>query len=255
MFKQPTPFFFEHGDQVVILLHAYSGSANDVRMLGRALERANYTVYAPQFTGHATGDPRDILTQGSPEQWWRDTQQAISFIRQKGYTKISIFGLSLGGIFATAALERDPLLLGGGTFSSPLLPGDKSNVAAMFVKMSRARLAKGPFTPDEQRAILAVIPAQVTQQLQAIELFTATEVTAHLHQLQRPFFIGQGGQDELIDAEVARQLRAQLTAQGLPVDFHWYADSGHVITVNSAHHQLEQDVLTYLKTIFNKWGK
>jgi carboxylesterase len=27
-----------------------------------------------------------------------------------------------------------------------------------------------------------------------------------------------------------------------------------VITVNSAHHQLEQDVLTYLKTIY-KWGK
>ncbi|RRK11444.1 alpha/beta fold hydrolase [Lactiplantibacillus garii] len=252
MFKRPEPFLFEHGDQVVILLHAYSGSANDVRLLGRALERANYTVYAPQFRGHATGDPRDILTQGSPAKWWQDTQQAISFMRQKGYTKISIFGLSLGGIFATAALERDPALLGGGTFSSPILPSSTSRVAAMFLQLSRAQLAKRDLLPAQQRAILAQLPAQVAAQLRTIETFTASEVTARLGQLKRPFFIGQGGQDELIDATVAQQLRTRLTEQGLTVDFHWYADSGHVITVNTAHHQLEQDVLTYLKTIFNK---
>ncbi|MDN6355119.1 MAG: carboxylesterase, partial [Lactiplantibacillus plantarum] len=33
MLKQPEPFFFEHGQHAVILLHAYAGSANDVRML------------------------------------------------------------------------------------------------------------------------------------------------------------------------------------------------------------------------------
>ncbi|GAB7168388.1 hypothetical protein TUA1478L_03840 [Lactiplantibacillus plantarum] len=47
MLKQPEPFFFEHGQHAVILLHAYAGSANDVRMLARALEREDYTVYGP----------------------------------------------------------------------------------------------------------------------------------------------------------------------------------------------------------------
>lgn len=249
MIKQPEPFYFEHGAHAVILLHAYSGSANDVRMLGRTLERANYTVYAPQFTGHATLDPQDVLTQGSPTKWWQDTQQAISFIRQKGYTKISIFGLSLGGIFATAALENDPELLGGGTFSSPLLPGDQNNVAAMFVKRSAAVFAQSGLSSEQQAARLAPIPALVATQLAAIQAFTTTTVTASLNQLHRPFFIGQGGRDELIDATVAVRLRDRLEKLGVPVDFHWYADSGHVITVNSAHHQLEQDVLTYLKTI------
>jgi len=134
--KRPEPFFFEHGEQAVILLHAYSGSANDVRLLARALERENYTIYAPQFSGHATGDLRDVIRQGSPAQWWQDTQQAISFVRQKGYTKISIFGLSLGGIFATMALENDPALLGGGVFSSPILPSTHSQVPAMFMALS-----------------------------------------------------------------------------------------------------------------------
>jgi len=251
VFKQPEPFYFEHGEHAVILLHAYAGSANDVRMLGRALERANYTVYAPQFSGHATGDPRDILRQ-SPAQWWQDTQQAISFVRQKGYTKISIFGLSLGGIFATAALERDSQLMGGGTFSSPLFSGNHSEVAEMFITLSQHQLAHSQLTAVTQAQILAGLPEQVDQQLYAINAFTATHVTAQLQQLTQPFFIGQGGRDELIDATFAQRLRDQLLADQLPVDFHWYADSGHVITVNEAHHQLEQDVLTYLKKLFIK---
>ncbi|MDN7043026.1 alpha/beta hydrolase [Lactiplantibacillus plantarum] len=247
MLKQPEPFFFEHGQHAVILLHAYAGSANDVRMLARALEREDYTVYGPQFSGHATDDPRDILAQ-TPAQWWQDTQQAISFMRQKGYTKISIFGLSLGGIFATAALERDPQLLGGGTFSSPLFAGNRSDVAEMFITLSHHQLAHSQFSITEREQILMTLPELVQWQLQAVNTFTTTEVTSHLSAVTQPFFIGQGGQDELIDATVARRLRDQLPQ--VPVDFHWYADAGHVITVNSAHHQLEQDVLTYLKTIY-----
>ena len=40
--------------------HAYSGSPNDVRMLARFLEKADYTVYAPLFKGHGTMEPYDI---------------------------------------------------------------------------------------------------------------------------------------------------------------------------------------------------
>ncbi|MFC6180464.1 alpha/beta hydrolase [Lactiplantibacillus daowaiensis] len=248
MIKQPEPFLFEHGDHAVILLHAYSGSANDVRLLARVLERDNYTVYGPQFSGHATGRPQDILAQ-SPARWWQDTQQAISFMRQKGYTKISIFGLSLGGLFATLALERDAQLCGGGTFSSPVLSSERNQVAPMFIKLSQQQLKQQGMTSAEQVPILAALKPAVAQQLATINQFVTTEITAHLDQLTKPFFIGQGGQDELIDAMVAKRLRDRLRGQGTPVDFHWYADAGHVITVNAAHHQLEQDVLTYLKTI------
>lgn len=248
--KRAEPFFFEHGPNAVILLHAYSGSTNDVRILARALERESYSVYAPQFSGHATGNPWDILRQGSPAQWWQDTQQAISFVRQKGYTKISIFGLSLGGIFATMALENEPALLGGGVFSSPILPSAHSHVPAMFMTLSARQLQQQGLTASEQQQALTDLQPASQAQLAAITQFTANQVQAHLTQLTRPFFIGQGGQDELIDATVAPRLRDQLTAQGLTVDYHWFAEAGHVITVNQAHHELEQAVLTYLKTIY-----
>lgn len=71
MIRKPTPLFFEQGPHAVILLHAYSGSSNDMRLLARRLESENYTVLAPIFTGHATGDPADILREGSPQNGGR----------------------------------------------------------------------------------------------------------------------------------------------------------------------------------------
>ncbi|HBF75853.1 MAG TPA: carboxylesterase, partial [Lactobacillus sp.] len=57
------------------------------------------------------------------------------------------------------------------------------------------------------------------------------------------------GQDELIDSQKVYELKdALINSQ---VSFHYYQDAGHVITVNKAHHQLEQDLTAYLKQIFN----
>lgn len=59
----PKPLYAKHGKRAVLLLHAYSGSPNDVRMLARFLEKADYTVYAPLFKGHGTMEPYDILQE------------------------------------------------------------------------------------------------------------------------------------------------------------------------------------------------
>ncbi len=50
----PKTLYGKHGKRAVLLLHAYSGSPNDVRMLCRFLEKSEYTVYAPLFEGHGT---------------------------------------------------------------------------------------------------------------------------------------------------------------------------------------------------------
>lgn len=248
MIQLPKPFFFEGGPQAVILLHAYASNSNDVRLLGRYLQRQGYTILGPMFTGHGTGEPADILSQGSPDAWWQDTQQAIQFLRDKQYQQIGVFGLSLGGIFAMKALEEDPSLLGGGSFSSPIFTSQKNNLTPEFIQLARAtyKYMKVDEKTEQQRLdwLTAHLPAQLTQ----INQFAAV-VANDLGQVQQPTFVAQGGQDELIDAQRAYTLRDALTSS--QVSFHFYEGAGHVITVNQAHHQLEQDLAVYLKQIFN----
>lgn len=249
MIQMPKPFFFENdGPKAIVLLHAYASSSNDVRMLGRHLQGEGYTVLAPMFTGHATGEPKDILTAGSPTAWWQDTQQAIQQLRDKGYQEISVFGLSLGGIFAMKALETDPNLIGGGSFSSPVVRSRGSNLIPEFIKLAAATYHYSDLSQAQVDENLAWLKANVTTQLAQIDTFAQT-VTDELPTIHKAVFVAQGGADELIDANCAYDLKNALT--NAQVDFHYYDHAGHVITVNSARHELMADLDTYLTTIYN----
>lgn len=249
MLRPPAPFFFKQGPQAVILLHAYSGSSNDVRLTARFLQRHHYTVYAPIFTGHATADPRDILRDGSPQQWWQDTQAAIETVKGAGYQQIAIFGLSLGGIFATRALEMDPSLVGGGVFSSPIITSRQTNVPRQFPKMARHVYRQQQLPEDQMTEQLNWIEGHLPIQLGQINQFV-DQVQTDLGRIQVPFFIAQGGRDEMISAQSGQQLMDALERQGKTVSYHYYPDATHVLTVNSAHQELEAAILSYLTTIF-----
>ena len=227
IFREPQPFEYEGTDTGVVLLHAYTGSPNDMNFMGRALQRAGYGVYAPLFTGHGTIEPMDILTKGNPDIWWAEASAAVSHMTAK-YDRVFVFGLSLGGIFAMKALEILPGVTAGGVFSSPILPG-KHHLVPGFLKYAQYmnRLAG---VPDESTQILAYLPGQ----LAAIDNF-ATGVAADLYLVNKPIFIGQAGADELVDGQLAYQLRDALI------------NAKHVITVNSAHHALQQDVIAFMQ--------
>ncbi|WP_461240471.1 alpha/beta hydrolase [Paucilactobacillus sp. N302-9] len=250
MLRKPTPFFFEHGPNAVILLHAFASNSNDMRLLARFLEKLDYTVYAPIFTGHATAEPKDILLEGSPEKWWQDTQDAIEHVLAHGYQKITIFGLSLGGIFATKALENDQRLLGGGVFSSPIISIGKTNVPTEFPKMAAAVYDQQQVAPAQKEMDLDWLKQHINDHLKDINQYT-TEVAQQLGQIKTPFFIGQGGADEMISSDSGERLKQTLEQNGQVVDYHFYEGASHVITVNKAHRQLEEDVANYLENIFN----
>lgn len=241
----PQPFFFEKGPRAVLLLHAYTGSSNDMRMLARALEKEEYTVYAPNFTGHGTLDPEDILAAG-PSDWWEDTKEALNFLYEKGYHEVVVFGLSLGGIFATKALEESSNVLAAGTLCSPLFLNDSNTIVPTFLRYVQAVKKVAGEEADAIANSLPKIKAGVEQQLQAIADYLPP-IQQKMAGIKAPFFIAQAGKDELIDAQSAYELQEALVHAS--VSFHWYENSSHVITVGKEHHALEKDVATFLNQL------
>ncbi|WP_165003655.1 MULTISPECIES: alpha/beta fold hydrolase [unclassified Enterococcus] len=239
----PKPLYAKHGKRAVLLLHAYSGSPNDVRMLCRFLEKADYTVYAPLFTGHGTMEPHDILAQQAV-RWWKDTKEALRFLQSEGFTEIAVFGLSMGGIFAVRALEEEQLI-GGGFFCSPITPV-KTNVPENFEKYVRQVLKLAGKDPEEIEEKAVAFRPLVEQQLTEIQEQAAI-AKQNLRTIQTPVFLAQAGQDEMIDPygvyETARRLSRQ------KVTLQWYPTSSHVVTVGEARRELERDVLDFLKKL------
>ncbi|MGM0125061.1 carboxylesterase [Enterococcus sp. AZ194] len=241
----PKPLFAPHGKRAVLLLHAYSGSSNDVRMMSRYLESADYSVYSPIFSGHGTLDPLDILKQDK-NTWWQDTLRALSFLKEQGYAQIAVFGLSMGGIYAMKALElQDPTIIGGGLFCSPIFP-ENNHVYPNFMLYAKQVLKVAGATPDELQSRLAVFDPLAKNQLLAIQ-DVAQQVSTELAMINVPVFLAQAGKDEMIEATNVFK-----TAQALKnsrYTLQWYPNSTHVITVGQDRRQLQQDVLNYLNDL------
>ncbi|MBM7687855.1 carboxylesterase [Enterococcus ureilyticus] len=241
----PKPLFTQNGSRAVLLLHAYSGSSNDVRMMSRYLEKENYTVYSPNFSGHATVAPENILAK-STSDWWQDTIEAIQFLKEHGYKELAIFGLSMGGIFTMSALT-DQLegVIGGGFFCSPIVPV-KNKVPENFALYADKVLKMAGVSTQERAERMVNIKTASYEQLSDIEAFSK-QTANKLAQIEVPVFMAQAGKDEMIDPMGVYQTAQALTQTRSTLN--WYPNSDHVLTVGPDHKQLEQDVLAFLNTL------
>ncbi|WP_034551133.1 alpha/beta hydrolase [Carnobacterium funditum] len=246
MVKQtlPQPFFFEKGPEAVLLMHAYTGSPNDVRMMGRALEKENYTVYAPMFKGHGTFDPEDILA-ATPADWIQDAKEALQFLAEKGYQQVAVFGLSLGGVIATNIMTTESILASG-TFCSPTINDEESNLRPSFLRYVRHVKKLAGQTDESIESRMVIVEEKLNQQLAAISSMVSSMEPTY-EKITKPVFIAQAGQDELIDPQVAVKFKNKLIHA--KVDFNWYENSTHVITVGVDRRELENDVLHFLSDL------
>lgn len=239
---RPQPFYFDSGTSAVLLLHSFSGTSNDMRLLGRFLQRNNFSAYAPMLVGHGTDEPLDILEKGSPDQWWQQTQASIDFLKQKQKTKIYVFGLSLGAIFATQALEENPDVIAGGVFGSPLYNQEFKNIKSAFMTYAKKVYSlQQDLTDVELDAKMRVVRSKIDNRIMSIQK-ASVGVTEKLAEIRRPYFIGQGTSDKLVNPEAAK-----LVAQDVKTSQLHFYDAGHVLTINRAHNQLQSDVLNFLE--------
>lgn len=247
-FKMPENFELTGGKPAILLLHAYSGSTADVRLLAGALNRAGYFVTSFNFAGHGTLNPTDILTQGSIAAWQKQVTDRVAELKKDFGNNLYVFGLSLGGIFAMDLLERDQELLGGGVFSSPIFMNTEKTgrtLPAGFKKYAQYVLnLNNELTGADKQNELDYIDEHLNNQIEQINEFSAL-VQAKLATINQTIFIGQGGEDEIVDQNGAYKLRDALV-NCENVTFKWYENASHVITTNTARKELTNDVLEFI---------
>lgn len=246
----PEQLYFKVGQRAILLLHAYTGSPNDVRMLARRLERAGYTVYAPMFSGHGTENPMDILKE-TADKWWRDAQDAVQFLQEEGFDEIAVFGLSMGGMYAMRLLGEYPeWFVGGGAFSSPLVPDQAHNIYPNFLKYCEFMFKKMPLTDYERVTKLESVKAPLSTQLAGINQSTK-RVHESLPSIKLPVFLAQSGLDEMVQADLVYDAGKALAQSKHQIN--WYPKSTHVITVSKERQLFEQDVLGFVEHL--SWQK
>ncbi|MEG0259119.1 MAG: carboxylesterase [Lysinibacillus sp.] len=237
------PFFFQAGPRAVLLLHGFTGSSADVRMLGRFLEKKGYTSLAPHYKGHGVA-PEELITT-SPSDWWQDVQKAYAQLIEAGYKEIAVVGLSLGGVMALNVAANNPVK-GIITMCAPMT---MRTTDIMFEGVLKYAVDYKKFEGKEEAQIeqeIAIIAEQGMPSLQQLREFIAS-TRQEIDMIYAPIFVIQARNDEVIEAESANIIYNQI--ESLEKSIKWYEHSSHVITLDKEKEQLHEDIYRFLESL------
>lgn len=240
---QSKPFFFEEGKRAVLLLHGFTGTSADVRMLGRYLQRKGYTSLAPHYKGH--GVPPEELVQTGPQDWWQDVLAGYNQLKEAGYDEIAVAGLSLGGVFSLKLGYNMPLK-GIVTMCAPMTMKTTDMMfegVLQYAKDYKRYEGKDALVIEEELSALREKKMPSLKELREL----IEEVRQNVTNLYAPLFVVQGRLDDVINPESANIIYN--TTESIVKEQKWYEESGHVITLGPEKEQLHKDVFAFLESL------
>ncbi len=239
----PKPFFFEGGERAVLLLHGFTGNSADCRMLARYLEKKGYTCYGPQYRGHAV--PPEELVKYGPEDWWQDVTEAYDFLKEKGYEKIAVAGLSLGGVFSLKLGYNVPIK-GIVTMCAPMYIKSEEIMYQGVLDYAQEFKRQEGKNQDVINAEMESFKQKPMQTLKALQDLIS-DVRNQVDLIYAPTFVVQARHDLMINTDSANIIYNQI--ESVNKEIKWYEESGHVITLDKERDQLHQDVYQFLEKI------
>lgn len=238
-----TPFLFEAGQRAVLLLHGFTGSSADVRILGRFLEKHGYTSHAPHYKGH--GVPPEELIVTSPEEWWLDVINGYNTLKQAGYEEIAVAGLSLGGVFSLKLALQQPVK-GIITMCSPMSMRTTTIMFDGVIEYAKQyKKHEGKVEQEIELEIEALKNKGMASLPQLQQLIQ--EVRQSIDMLYAPILVIQARHDAVIDPQSATVIYTNVESNQKQLK--WFEQSGHVITLDKERDQLHEDVLAFLNAL------
>ena len=139
----PSPFELAGGDVGILLIHGFTASPTQVRLVGEALHQQGLTVVAPLLPGHGTTVAD--LGQQHWQHWTQHVDTALMDLKSRCKT-VFVAGISLGSLLALHLAAEHPDLKGVILYS-PLvkMPG---GVAIHLVPMLKYLLPIIRKSPD-----------------------------------------------------------------------------------------------------------
>jgi carboxylesterase len=240
---QPKPFTFERGPRAVLLLHGFTGHSADVRMLGRFLEKKNYTCHAPIYRGHGVAPEELIKT--NPDQWWEDVEEAFNDLKERGYEEIAVAGLSLGGVFGLKLAYTRPVkaII---PMCTPMFFDNEDQLTEGFKQFTKQyKRLEGKSKEEIEEETDAVMEESGSIFNQVADYIA--DVKSNVDTIYTPAMVVQAGKDQMINPDSANYIYDNLESD--QKELKWYEESGHVITIGKEKDQLYEDIYQFLESL------
>jgi len=226
----PSAFFLEGGPVGMLLIHGFTGSPPEMRLVGNYLHQRGLTVSGPLLPGHGT--TVEDMNRYKWTDWTGHVEQALADLRAR-CERVFAGGLSMGTLLTLYLAAHHPELPGAILYSPATVVADRLiylTPVLKYVVRQRPKSADDDLTdPEAEKRLWSydeypTFPAHELLKLQA-------RVRRLLPRVTCPLLIVHSTLDQAIHPNSARLTyeRAGSTDKEL-VTLH---NSGHCLTVDS----------------------
>lgn len=229
------PFLLPGGERGVLLLHGFTGSPSEMRLLGDHLNREGYTVLAPRLAGHGT-TPADMSGTRWPH-WYGDAEDGLCLLGGL-CREILVVGLSMGGLLALALAAEHPVAKAV-SVNAPIRILDKRLPFLPFYRLFRTferRQAPAPRINTAYNVAYDRVPLASLASL--LDLIRHTD--ALLPAVTAPVLLVQSRHDHTVSPDSVLHIHGRLGSAVKPLV--WLEHSGHVATIDNEHQLLFQHI-------------
>jgi len=264
----PNEFQFEGGRDGVLLIHGLTGTPQEMRIVGKGLNRAGFTVVGVQLAGHCGSE--DDLVATTWEDWYASVEAAAEELRGR-VDRVFVAGLSMGAVLALRlAAVRPSWIAGVGVFGATfhydgwsigwvgrlafLMPLAKRlgiGRHRSFIEQPpygirderlRAQISAAMFSGDSAAAGLPGNPWHALAEM--VEL--SRDVRRRLPDVVAPCFVAHAAEDDIASVAnadlVARRVRG-------PIEMLLLSDSYHMITIDRERRMLIERTADFFSRI------
>ncbi len=220
------PFFFPKGKIGCVLVHGFTGSPKEMRMMGDYLNGNGITVIGIRLAGHATQLSDMVRTRW--RDWLASVEDGINLLSDICDT-IFVAGLSMGGILALMVASRYEID-GVIAMSAPYtISNDWQARFAKQISLFMPFVKKGQSDTADQKTSKDHVdyPAYPTRSIAELNELVET-LHGTLDQIRIPVLLINSKSDKTVPPSHAENYRREIPSNHL--ELVTLKNSGHVIT-------------------------
>lgn len=202
--------YFNPGSQIgCLLIHGFTSTPAELRLIGEGLARAGYTTHGILLAGHGT-QPEDLL-KVTYEDWIESAQQGLNQLK-KSCKKVVVIGHSMGGLLALQMAARNKID-GVVSIAAAIKPKNhKVHLAWLLKHFQTYTSPPGKEWPPEQQQYLLhypYFPVAAVAELQRL----AAHTRGILPQITTDILIIQTKDDQTVRPESAEIIAQKISSK------------------------------------------
>lgn len=231
-------FYYKGNNTGILLIHGFTGTPSELRLLGEYLRDRGYTVKGILLKGHGT--TLEDMRKCSYRDWMRGAVEGYKSLKQE-CDEVFAVGLSMGGLLSLY-LARNYDIRGAVTLSAPIRIHGRAAALDYIERNFRTYILRNPVKKDIN--IIGYDRSPLVSVHNLLKLIR--HIRSDLGFIEKPVLIMQSYGDRTVSPLSANIIYNNIGSKDKSIIY--LHSSGHIITCDSEKEQVFREVEGFIRT-------